>query len=115
MILTPDIVPNVVAGGATCRIDENVAPKFRVGDYVAMNNHHPLTHTRLPRYVRGKVGRIEQDYGVFAFPDTNAHGKGPKPQHCYSVRFTARELWGPSAPDRDVLYIDMFDDYMELR
>ena len=71
-------------------------------------------HTRLPGYLRGKIGIIEQDYGVFAFPDTHAHGLGEKPQHCYSVRFTAQEVWGPSASDRDTLRVDLFDDYMDL-
>ena len=88
---------------------------FRLpGDRVRVRNHNPTTHTRLPGYLRGKVGLIEQDYGVFAFPDTHAHGLGEKPQHCYSVRFTAREVWGPSASDRDTLRVDVFDDYMDL-
>ena len=33
----------------------------------------------------------------FVFPDTNAHLRGEKPQHLYSVRFAARELWGEQA------------------
>jgi len=74
---------------------------------------HPHTHTRMPRYVRGKRGFIEKDYGVFLLPDTNAHGGPDKPQHVYSVCFSARELWGDDAPAKDSLYIDLFDDYME--
>lgn len=114
MLLTPDIVPVVVASGASARVEKHVAPRFRVGDRIRVRNHNPMTHTRLPGYLRGKLGTIEQDYGVFAFPDTHAHGLGDKPQHCYSVRFTARELWGPAASDRDTLRVDVFDDYMDL-
>jgi Nitrile hydratase beta subunit len=114
MLLTPDLVPTIVATGASARVNEHVAPRFRVGDRVRVRNYHPTTHTRLPGYLRGKVGTIEQDYGVFAFPDTHAHGLGEKPQHCYSVRFTAREVWGPAASDRDTLRVDVFDDYMDL-
>src|ERR1700730_12712121 len=114
MLLTPDIVPVVVASGASARVEKHVAPRFRVGDRIRVRNHNPTTHTRLPGYLRGKLGTIEQDYGVFAFPDTHAHGLGDKPQHCYSVRFTARELWGPAASDRDTLRVDVFDDYMDL-
>ena len=113
MLLTPDMVPVVCATGASARVAEHVAPRFRVGDRVRVRNHNPETHTRLPGYLRSKLGTIETDYGVFAFPDTHAHGLGEKAQHCYSVRFTARELWGPTAPDRDTLRVDVFDDYMD--
>lgn len=60
-------------------------------------NVNPTTHTRLPRYVRGKIGRIATDHGVFITPDTAAHGLGEHPQHVYSVSFTALELWGSRA------------------
>jgi hypothetical protein len=34
--------------------------------------------------------RVRSRYrGVFVFPDPNAHFKGEKPQHLYSVRFAA--------------------------
>ena len=72
-------------------------------------SRNPSTHTRLPRYIRDKVGIVEFDYGVFAFPDTHAHGQGEHPQHCYRVRFTARELWGPTAAERDTLRVDVFN------
>ncbi|MBI2969383.1 MAG: nitrile hydratase subunit beta, partial [Gammaproteobacteria bacterium] len=42
-----------------------------------------------------------------------AHGGPDRPQHVYSVRFSARELWGEDAPARDALYIDLFDEYMD--
>lgn len=51
----------------------------------------------------------EKDYGVFAYPDTHAHGLGEKPQHCYSVR----ELWGDTAAERESLLADRFDDYRD--
>ena len=47
------------------------------------------------------------------FPDTNAQFLGEKPQHVYSVRMTARELWGEQASPRDSVYLDMWDDYLE--
>jgi len=64
-------------------------------------------------YARGKVGTIARDHGVFAFPDSSARGLGPKPQHAYSVRLAARELWGEQASTRDSVYVDMLDDYLE--
>jgi nitrile hydratase len=47
------------------------------------------------------------------FPDTNAQRLGEKPQHVYSVRFTARELWGERAQPRDTVVVALWDDYLE--
>jgi nitrile hydratase subunit beta len=87
--------------------------RFAKGARVRARNLNPAGHTRLPRYVRGKAGIIARDWGVFVFPDTNAHHAGTKPQHCYSVSFDARELWGKSASSRERLYIDLWEDYLE--
>ena len=76
-------------------------------------NMHPMCHTRLPRYVRAKTGVVHQDRGIFVFPDTRAHMLGDKPQHLYSVRFPARELFGDQASLRDAVYLDLWDDYLE--
>jgi nitrile hydratase len=74
---------------------------------------HPLGDTRLPWCARGKRGTIDRDQGVFVFPDTNSKFQGEKPQHVYSVRFAARELWGDQASPRDAVYIDLWEDYLE--
>ncbi|USG62537.1 nitrile hydratase subunit beta [Sneathiella marina] len=111
-LLTTDIVPGLLGTGASARIDEDIAPKFSTGDAVEIRNINPVHHTRLPRYVRGKKGTVDRDHGVFAFPDTSAHGKGETPQHVYSVKFSFQELWGEDHSDNMFLYIDMFDDYM---
>jgi nitrile hydratase len=95
------------------RLEDPVAPCFHVGDSVRARNVNPVGHTRLPRYARGRLGSIVRDHGVFIFPDTHAAGEGIKPQHVYSVRFSAQELWGPEASPRDSVYIDLWDDYLE--
>jgi nitrile hydratase len=87
--------------------------RFTAGQQVRTRNINPTTHTRLPRYARDKVGTVLRDYGVYTFPDTNALSAGEKPQHVYSVRFTARELWGDQASPRDSVYLDLWDDYLE--
>ena len=112
-VLTKEMVPGLVMTGASCRVDHAVAPRFKAGDHVLVRNIHPTGHTRLPRYARGKRGVVQRDYGVFVFPDTSAHRSGENPQHVYSVRFAARELWGPQASERDTLYLDLWDDYLE--
>ena len=91
--LTADTVPMLGRHSFASR-NVAVAPLFQVGQPVRARNIHPVEHTRLPRYARGKLGTIERDHGVFVFPDTHAHFLGEKPQHVYSVRFAARELWG---------------------
>lgn len=87
--------------------------RFRKGDRVMARNINPAGHTRLARYVRGKCGVIRQDWGLHAFPDSNAHGGGKRPQHVYSVAFKARELWGSDASRHDSVYIDLWEDYLE--
>lgn len=96
------------------RVQVDVPPKFQVGDRVIVKNEHPRGHTRCPRYFRGRRGQVQRDRGVWPFPDTLAHGLGDKPQHCYSVRFVATELWGSRADPGDRVYADLFEDYLEV-
>ncbi len=93
--------------------DVAVEARFKAGDRVRARNIHPTGHTRLPRYARGRLGTIASDHGIHVFPDSNAHFRGEKPQHLYSVRFTARELWGGEASPRDAVFIDLWDDHLE--
>jgi len=93
--------------------NDPVAARFQTGQRVRARNMNPLTHTRQPRYTRGKMGTIERDHGVFYFPDTASQGLDKRPQHVYTVRFAARELWGDQAPKQDSVYVDMWDDYLE--
>lgn len=93
--------------------DRAAAARFRVGDTVVTRNLHTKEHTRLPRYLRGKTGAISRVHGVYALPDTNAHGRGPNPEHVYSVRFVARDIWGDIAAPNDRLFIDLWESYLE--
>ena len=111
--LTADNAAQLVAKGIPTSRDLPVSARFVVGQQVRARNMHPAGHTRLPRYTRGKRGTIDRDHGVFVFPDTNAHFLGEKPQHVYSVRFSARELWGEQAAAQDSVYVDLWDDYLE--
>jgi len=106
-------VPALIARGNPVKRDVAVAARFQVGQRVRGRNINPVTHTRLPRYARGKIGTVERDHGVFLFADSNAHSQGEKPQHLYSVRFAARELWGEQAAPRDAVYVNLWDDHLE--
>jgi nitrile hydratase len=76
-------------------------------------NSHPTGHTRLPRYARGKRGRIHEVRGFFVFPDTHAHGHGEQAQPMYTVAFEGEELWGASTEPRERVYIDLWESYLE--
>ena len=106
------------AKGSPSRKALPVKRAFHVGQRVRARNLNPEGHTRLPRYVRGKVGSIERDHAVFIWmPDTDAQGKrlydGEQGVHVYAVRFTARELWGDQAPARDTVIVDLWESYLE--
>jgi len=87
--------------------------RFSVGEHVRALNVHPLGHTRLPRYVRGRRGRIEKIHGVFVFPDANAPGLGESPQWLYSVRFPGEELWGADGDRNHDVSVDAWESYLE--
>ena len=111
--LAPADVPAALARQGSYLRESSAAPAFAVGDRVRVRNLHPTGHTRLPRYVRGRVGVIERHHGAHVFPDVHAHGGGDDPRPLYTVRFTARELWGPDAAPRDTVSLDLWEPYLE--
>ena len=88
-------------------------PQFKVGDPVAARNLNPAGHTRLPRYIRGKRGVIERVNGWYRLQDEEIEDLGPNPQTVYTVRFTAREVWGPRADPHHAVYLEMWEGYLE--
>ena len=116
-VATPHLVASAVTAALTrpssYERETTVAPRFQVGDQVRALNLNPTGHTRLPRYARGRVGVVERRHGAHVLPDSNAHGRGEDPRHLYSVRFEARELWGPEAPARDNVRLDLWETYLE--
>jgi nitrile hydratase len=108
--LAAGAVAKALAEGTPYDRPQTSAARFSVGEEVRALNVHPLGHTRLPRYVRGKRGRVEKVYGVFVFPDANAHGRGESPQWLYCIRFSGPELWGRDGLD---VSIDAWESYLE--
>jgi nitrile hydratase subunit beta len=106
-------VPEMVRRGSPTRRDTAVAPQLHVGQTVCAKEIHPLHHTRLPRYARGRRGVVIRYHGVFVFPDANAQFRGESPEPLYSVRFAARELWGERANPRDSVCLDLWESYLE--
>ena len=74
-------------------------------------NINPVTHTRLPRYVRGHVGTIERVLGCHVFPGQQCAGQGEDPQWLYTVRFDGRELWGARRDPTIQVSVDAWEPY----
>jgi nitrile hydratase beta subunit len=107
-----DVPAMLARGGPTTREAPRPA-RFAVRDRVRAVNINPQSHTRLPRYVRGREGVIELVHGCHVFPDSNAYGRGEDPQWLYTVRFEATELWGPDADPRSAVSVDAFEPYLQ--
>lgn len=95
------------------RRDLPLKPQFAVGASVRVRNLHPAGHTRLPRYVRGKPGQVARYYGIYDLQDAMPAGSDAPPQPLYAVRFDARALWGDAAEAKSVVYLDMWESYLE--
>jgi nitrile hydratase subunit beta len=107
-----DTDPSLDIGGATTREAPGPA-RFRVGDRVRAKNMHPETHTRLPRYARGRAGTVAAVRDCHVFPDIRAQGGGEDPQWLYTVCFDATELWGDDADPTVAVSVDAFEPYLD--
>jgi nitrile hydratase subunit beta len=106
------VAASLARGGPVNRTPVTKA-RFAIGDKVHTRNIHPEGHTRLPRYARARTGEIVLVHGAHVFPDSNAQRKGEDPQWLYTVRFSARELWGEDRNPRDTVQIDLWEPYLE--
>jgi nitrile hydratase subunit beta len=112
-VLTADGAMPMLAKGRSAERAIASPARFAVGDKVRTHNVHPIGHTRLPRYVRGRTGTITHLHGGHVFPDTNARGEGENPQWLYTVRFTGTELWGEVADPTLTVSVDAWESYLE--
>jgi len=103
----------LAAGSATVRPTVTTA-RFAIGAAVRTRSINPPSHTRLPRYCRGKSGIVTKVHGAHVFPDANARGEGEQPQWLYAVRFDASELWGTDTTAAAV-HVDCWEPYLEAR
>jgi len=111
-VLTADEVATALARGAPPQRALAVAPRFRVGDAVRTRELHPVTHTRLPRYCRGKPGTIAAVHGAHIFADAHARGIDQPLECLYTVRFDAHALWGADTTAATVC-VDCWDSYLD--
>ncbi len=113
-VLPADRVAAVLSQGKSTLRSIEGSPRFAAGDMVRARELHPPTHTRLPRYCRGKPGTIVRLHGAHVFPDTHARTLGEQPQWLYTVRFEARDLWGENTT-ASAVHVDCWESYLESR
>src|ERR1700680_3055614 len=75
-VLAADDVDRWLSWGPAVAREPTAPARFQPGDRVRARNMHPSGHTRLPRYVRGRVGTVERVHGCHVFHDSNAAGGG---------------------------------------
>jgi nitrile hydratase beta subunit len=110
-VLMADQVAAALLRGSPVNRAAAAGARFKLGDRVQTRQLNPSTHTRLPRYCRGKRGRILAVHGAHVFPDTNAFGLGEQPQWLYTVCFDASELWGTDTTAASVC-VDCWEPYL---
>ena len=86
-------------------------PRFEPGQRVRTLRHGHDGHIRLPAYARGATGDVLRHRGAHLLPDAGARGE-KRPEHLYTVVFTAPELWGDAADARDTVTLDLWENYL---
>lgn len=85
-------------------------PRFRPGSRVRTTLVDPPHHTRVPRYVRGRVGEVVEFQGRYPLPDDRARQlPESRIEPVYTVRFAARDLWGDGSHD---ITVDLWESYL---
>jgi nitrile hydratase beta subunit len=102
----------LVENGASNARRVSEPPAFAAGERVRGRTFPDARHVRIPRYAQGAVGVVHRVHDAFVFPDTNLRGEGENPQHVYSVRFRARDLW-PDADAEAAVHVDLWESYLE--
>jgi nitrile hydratase beta subunit len=111
-VLMADGVAAALLRGSPVDRPATADARFNVGDGVQTRQLNPSTHTRLPRYCRGRRGRIIAVHGAHVFPDANSVGLGEQPQWLYTVCFDAAELWGADTTAASVC-ADCWEPYLD--
>ena len=112
----PELVSTLaatIASGDDYRRPTDTEAAFTVGDKVLVRADASTTHTRRAGYIRGRRGEVVAAHGAYVYPDTNAVGAGEHPEHVYTVKFTAEELWSQDADPKVANYIDVWEPYLQ--
>jgi len=100
----------ILSSGGPTLMDLTQDSKFALGQKVRVKRNHTEGHTRAPAYVQGCIGEIAIHHGGHVYPDAHANGDR-RGEHLYTVRFTAKELWGSDSANNEV-FIDLWEPYL---
>ena len=89
-------------------------PRFRVGDVVSVLDLGKPGHVRIPRYIRGRTGVVEQYCGSYLNPEELAIGRSDgRIVPLYRVRFGQRHVWPDYAGAAgDCLHIEIYEHWL---
>ena len=91
-------------------------PIFRAGDRIRVLERTPIGHYRVPTYLRGKHGKVDQVIEPAAV-DNEEEGFGRNAGsklHYYRVAIPLTEIWPDYAGGpRDGLYVEVFETWLE--
>jgi nitrile hydratase len=87
-------------------------PHFAKGERVRARLMGAVGHTRLPAYVRGRIGIVHEHHGAHILPDASARGE-ERAEHLYSVVFKADMLWPEASSRHDKVFLDLWESYLE--
>jgi hypothetical protein len=86
--------------------------RFADGENVRVGNPATTMHSRVPRYVRGRVGTVVRRSCAWSHPaNSAATGRHGPMEHVYAVAFPAEHLFGPGA-DHTVV-VDVWERDLE--
>jgi nitrile hydratase len=92
-------------------------PMFSVGETVKIKNNPVTDHTRLPGYLREKVGVIDLVYAGnhIYFCSTGPDGLGglQEAMPVYRVRFEPEKIWGEMSEANSAIYADIYEVYLD--
>jgi nitrile hydratase beta subunit len=107
------IVTYLVQGDSP-KHDTATKPRFAVGDKVFVKNPPTIEHTRLPGYLRDRIGVVDVVYpGTYSYlTSTGPDGIG-NPMPVYTVSFDPEEIWKGNTEKNVTIYADLFEAYLD--
>jgi nitrile hydratase beta subunit-like protein len=92
------------------------APLFSPGDRIRVKSREPVGHYRVPVYLRGRIGRVEEVIEPAAVDnEQEAYGRNAgSRRHYYRIAVLMTEIWpNYRGSHHDGLRIEVFETWLE--
>jgi nitrile hydratase subunit beta len=102
-----------LVNGDSPKHDTNAKSRFAVGDEVLAQNPPSIEHTRLPGYLRNRIGVVDTVYpATYSYlTSTGPDGIGDA-MPVYCVRFDPETIWKDNTEKNATIYADLFEAYL---